>query len=163
MYVMGIPVTVTVDEHLPFLYKSDDGLVYGDHSVDGGLWMPILEKAAAKLFGNYEMLSGGLMGPAVQTLTGAPFFDTKHSEVGVDELWDYLTEKLNTNWMVTVASFIGTGSDQDTNEIGVPYRHAFTILGTVKLSDDTKLVKVRNPWGKEKYAGPWSDESNDWT
>ena len=111
MYVMGIPVTVTVDEHLPFLYNSDDGLVYGDHSVDGGLWMPILEKAAAKLFGNYEMLSGGLMGPAVQTLTGAPYFDTKHSEVGVDELWDYLTEKLNNNWMVTVASFIGTGSD----------------------------------------------------
>jgi len=59
MYIMGIPVTVTVDEYLPFLYKSEDGLIYGRRAVDYGLWNPILEKAAAKLFGNYEMLSGG--------------------------------------------------------------------------------------------------------
>ena len=113
MYVMGIPVTVTVDEYLPLLYKSTQGLVYGNHSVDGALWMPILEKAAAKLFGNYEMLSGGWMGPAVQTLTGAPYFNTQHAEIGIDELWDQLKERLDTNWMITAASFVGTGSDQD--------------------------------------------------
>ena len=73
--------------------------------------MPILEKAAAKLFGNYEMLSGGWMGPAIQMMTGSPFYDTEHTDVAVDELWDYLSEKLEKNWMITVASFIGTGSD----------------------------------------------------
>ena len=31
------------------------------------------------------------------------------------------------------------------------------------LSDKTKLIKVRNPWGKEKYSGPWSDKSELWT
>ena len=46
--------------------------------------MPILEKAAAKLFGNYEMMVGGWMGPAIQTLTGAPYFDIDHSDIGVD-------------------------------------------------------------------------------
>jgi len=74
---MGIPVSVTVDEFLPFWKQSYGGnLIYGKDGVDGSLWMPILEKAAAKLFGNYEMLSGGWMGPAIQTLTGAPYFDT---------------------------------------------------------------------------------------
>ena len=65
LYVMGIPVTVTVDEYLPFYYPDDDYMIYGRKSNDGALWMPILEKAAAKLFGNYEMLSGGWMGPAI--------------------------------------------------------------------------------------------------
>lgn len=65
MYLMGIPVTVTVDEFLPFSYRSENGLIYGKPSHDGALWMPILEKAAAKLFGNYELLSGGWMGPAI--------------------------------------------------------------------------------------------------
>lgn len=65
--------------------------------------------------------------------------------------------------MITTASYTGTGSDQDTNSIGLPYRHAFAVLGTVKLSDGTKLLKLRNPWGAEKYAGPWSDDSETWT
>ena len=66
LYIMGIPVTVTVDEYLPFWDgRRADYLIYGQQGVDGALWMPILEKAAAKLFGNYEMLSGGWMGPAI--------------------------------------------------------------------------------------------------
>lgn len=41
--------------------------------------------------------------------------------------------------------------------------HAFTINGTVELSDGTKLIRARNPWGKETYKGPWGDYNNeDW-
>lgn len=72
--MLGIPVTVSVDERLPFYFDGPTGLFYGAAAVDGALWMPILEKAAAKFYGNYEMLSGGWMGPAVQMLTGAPYF-----------------------------------------------------------------------------------------
>lgn len=64
MYMMGIPVTVTIDDYLPF-YSGSYGLYYAKRSGDGALWMPILEKAAAKLFGNYEVLIGGFMGPAI--------------------------------------------------------------------------------------------------
>ena len=56
MYVMGIPVTVSIDEYLPFYTRSEQGLFYGNIAADYGLWNPLLEKAAAKLFGNYEML-----------------------------------------------------------------------------------------------------------
>jgi hypothetical protein len=41
--------------------------------------------------------------------------------------------------------------------------HAYTILGVVQLSEGPKLVKLRNPWGKEQYTGPFSDKSTDWT
>jgi len=35
--------------------------------------------------------------------------------------------------------------------------HAYTLMNTATLSDGTKLVKLRNPWGTEKYTGPYSD------
>ena len=37
------------------------------------------------------------------------------------------------------------------------------VLGHVQLSNDVRLVKLRNPWGYEKYHGDWSDESSLWT
>lgn len=162
MYMMGIPVTVTVDEFLPFSYAGEKGLVYGSASPDSAMWMPILEKAAAKLYGNYEMLSGGWMGPAVQSLTGAPYFDMRHSDYGIDELWQNIKEKLDKNWMVTSASHVGTGSDQDQDKNGIAYRHAYTIVAAAELEDGTKLLRVRNPWGSERYFGPFSDDSAKW-
>lgn len=40
--------------------------------------------------------------------------------------------------------------------------HAYTILGTVKLSNGKRLVKIRNPWGYDGYKGSYSDKSEDW-
>ena len=44
--------------------------------------------------------------------------------------------------------------------------HAYTVLEAKELTQGpkkgTKLIKVRNPWGKEKYNGPWSDKSDLW-
>jgi len=45
----------------------------------------------------------------------------------------------------------------------VPYKHAFTVPATLQLNDGTKLIQVRNPWGKETYDGDWSDTSDKWT
>ena len=77
LFVMGMPVTVTVDDFMVF-NEGMDALEYAGPGVDGSLWGAILEKAAAKLYGNYEMLQGGWMGPAVHMLTGAPYFETWH-------------------------------------------------------------------------------------
>jgi len=65
--MLGIPVTVTVDDYLPFRKDTSWGskLVYARISPDNALWMPILEKAGAKLFGSYETLVAGNMGPAI--------------------------------------------------------------------------------------------------
>lgn len=26
----------------------------------------------------------------------------------------------------------------------------------------TRLLKIRNPWGVERYNGPWSDNGSEW-
>ena len=37
------------------------------------------------------------------------------------------------------------------------------MLDLVKLSDGTRLVKCRNPWGIDLFHGKWSDQSELWT
>ena len=41
--------------------------------------------------------------------------------------------------------------------------HAYVVLGAKELSNGLKLVKMRNPWGKERYQCDYSDESALWT
>ena len=96
-------------------------------------------------------------------MTGAPYYDIEHKDVTVDELWEYIHERIQDNWMITVASHIGTGSDKDQNALGIPYRHALSVLDTKLISNGLRLIKVRNPWAAETYHGPWSDKSNLWT
>ena len=51
-----------------------------------------------------------------------------------------------------------------STQTGLVGDHAYTILGPVELSNGQRLVKLRNPWGKEKYTGPWSDSDDaNWT
>ena len=88
MYIMGIPVSVTIDDYLPFWTNTPTGLYYARASPDRSIWMPLLEKAAAKLYGNYEMLSGGWMGHAIQALTGAPHYETNHEDISVNDLFN---------------------------------------------------------------------------
>ena len=66
---------------------------------------------------------------------------------------------------MTAGSQQGTGSDRDQNDVGVAYRHAYTIQDT-KEEDGVRMIKLRNPWGAETYHGPYSDKTNDgewWT
>ena len=41
--------------------------------------------------------------------------------------------------------------------------HAYSVRAVKTLSNGVRLVEVRNPWGSEKYKGPWSDSSDKWT
>ena len=51
-----------------------------------------------------------------------------------------------------------------STDTGLVGPHAYTVLGPVELSNGQRLVKLRNPWGYEKYSGPWSDtDDTNWT
>ena len=74
-------------------------------------------------------------------------------------LWKMIMDGEKNDYPMTVACDIGFG--------GLVSSHAYTILGAVELKKDgqpyAKLVKLRNPWAKEQYSGPWSDNDSNWT
>lgn len=55
------------------------------------------------------------------------------------------------------------GSTSGKENYGLVFGHAYTVLGVENLSNGVRLVRVRNPWSSEKWAGAWSRHSELWT
>ncbi len=60
---------VIVDTRIPYNQSSKTPL-YGHCADPNEFWVPLLEKAYAKLHGNYEAMNGGSMAEALVDLTG---------------------------------------------------------------------------------------------
>ena len=162
LYALGAPLTITIDDYLPLV--SERETIYGAVSSDGALWGPVLEKAYAKYIGNYEALNGGYVGPGIENIVGSPWQDVWHDwDTTADELWEGIKEVRRRGGMVTAGSPWNAEGDAAQNEQGIAYSHAYALLGTVELSTGDRLVAVANPWGEERYHGPWSDSSPLWT
>ena len=65
--------------------------------------------------------------------------------------------------MITASTHSHPQGDTVSNADGLPYSHAYTVLGVNKLSIGTRLVRIRNPWARDSYTGEWSDRSPLWT
>ena len=95
LYTLGVPHTVVVDDFLPVQVKltSDKTLEYrtlfSHISNDGSIWGPILEKAFAKVYGNYSHLVSGDPRNAARALNGSPstLFSHKSSRNSADSMW----------------------------------------------------------------------------
>ena len=70
--VLGEPVYIVIDDYLPFYSSSGNELAFAKTSPTGGLYSAFLEKAWAKLSGNYEFIGSGWEGEAIRFLSGAP-------------------------------------------------------------------------------------------
>ena len=69
LYIRGKPWLITVDDNMLFL-RSDDNLRYA--KVVSSLWSPLMEKALAKLKGNFSATRAGINQNGLRMITGAP-------------------------------------------------------------------------------------------
>lgn len=99
LFIRGKPWTVVVDDIFlfekdrfifPQQYKLKSALVGDDKS----LWGPIVEKAWAKIKGNYDTINLGLLKNGIRVLTGAPVFDRFLSDNGSLAQYDSLFNEL---------------------------------------------------------------------
>jgi hypothetical protein len=90
LFVKGLPHTIVIDDYLPFEadkdFKSFD-LMFANVVPDGGFYLPILEKAYAKLNGNYGATERGIgtLSEAMRTLNGAPTYSFSMDSFKDDE------------------------------------------------------------------------------
>ena len=67
----GLFEPVIVDDYFPCV-SSRGGFAFS-RSHGSELWVLLLEKAYAKIYGTYDRIEAGLTGDAIRDLTGAPY------------------------------------------------------------------------------------------
>uniref|UniRef100_A0A0M3IUL9 Calpain catalytic domain-containing protein n=1 Tax=Ascaris lumbricoides TaxID=6252 RepID=A0A0M3IUL9_ASCLU len=155
-------VDVVVDDRLP---TSDGKLLYMHSRDHNEFWSALLEKAYAKLHGNYEVLKGGTTSEALEDMTG-----------GLTEFIDLKEPPRNLLQMMfrgfEMGSLFGCSIEASPMEFeartreGLVKGHAYSITG-MRMVDTPEgtipILRIRNPWGNEQeWNGDWSDDSELW-
>lgn len=139
--------------------------------------MPLIEKAYAKLFGCYYILTGGFIDEALTDLTGfaAEKMNNLHDKKGnfvpeVDEFWNFLMECKGRGCLMGCSRKNATSSKPESRVIidgedtGILASHAYGIMDVIELKDDRvekdrkchRLLRIRNPWGHTEWKGKWT-------
>lgn len=96
-------------------------------------------------------------------MTGMPGIWHFNSGLTADKAWKIIMEGDAGNYQM--ASGCCQGGLKTTYDI--TGGHAYAIIGGHEVQDKSgkrvRLVKVRDPWGTEKYSGPWNDKDENWT
>jgi hypothetical protein len=130
----------------------------------------MLEKAWAKVKGNYLISEGGMTANGIRALTGVPVFDYIASEFStndsdMDDMWDLLVEA-DANDYILGAGTYGAG-DSFSNYCGVAQSHAYSIISVFTMEDsdeeEHRCLLMRNPWGSNGYNWHWSHDDPKWT
>ncbi|EEU44118.1 uncharacterized protein NECHADRAFT_30057 [Fusarium vanettenii 77-13-4] len=151
---------------------GSDSLAFAKCEDANETWFPLLEKAFAKVHGDYEALEGGWSCLAVEDLTGGvATMMQANSVLRKDRLWrEMLVSDTEDSEFVFSLSAMRPGTDCNN---GIVQCHAYSVLKATEVEDErgekVRLVKIRNPWGGRNYRGqgawhgPWSDGSKEWT
>ncbi|CAJ2505545.1 Uu.00g129390.m01.CDS01 [Anthostomella pinea] len=158
-------------KHRRDMQTGADALYFARCDDQNETWLPILEKAYAKVHGDYAAINGGWPGEAVEDMTGGVTTTIASNRVlSKHRLWKELSNK--DGEFVFALAAMGTGWDNTRS--GLALGHAYSILDareepTEDLLEKKRLVKIRNPWGERawnglgEWNGPWSDGSREWT
>ena len=119
---------------------GSDALYFAKCADPNETWLPLLEKAYAKVHGDYKAISGGFSGEAVEDMTGGVTTNIMTNKIlSKERLWK---ELLNVNkQFIFAASSPSLGPDSEARR-GLALGHAYSVLKAVE-EEDEKGDKVR--------------------
>ncbi|KAM3127865.1 hypothetical protein pb186bvf_020018, partial [Paramecium bursaria] len=160
---------VVVDDYIPCSQKG--GPIFSKNQ-ENELWVLLIEKAYAKLYGSYQSLElGGDPADALYELTGAPSLRfnkaVKDQDYTPSNCAEFILQNLQKKFILTASSFYDNKGDAYQNINNIAAGHCYSILDCqVVINKQNKmetLIKMRNPWGQGEWNGDWSDKSHLWT
>ena len=117
------------------------------------MWVSLLEKAYAKLWGSYSALHHGVISDAMVDLTGGSAVDIILTELRVSELiYDgQLLERLRkySSWKYLMSTSFEVGDSysnyEDSSKNGILPNCSYAILD-IKIVEGIEFVKLRSMW-----------------
>ncbi|XP_029471250.1 calpain-10 isoform X2 [Rhinatrema bivittatum] len=169
VWQFGQWMEVTIDDYLPCIGGK---LCFSRCQSQDIFWLPLLEKAFAKLHGSYEKLWAGQVADALVDLTG-----------GLAERWtlrdlsgrpgsrgivavpeEMILQKLMKLKDRCLMSCSVLSSRKEAGELGE--LHAFVILDIQDVGHasgrELLLLRIWNPWGRRCWKGLWQDGGDGW-
>ncbi|KAF9464916.1 hypothetical protein BDZ94DRAFT_1215779 [Collybia nuda] len=147
--------------------RGGKSLLFARSETENETWVPLIEKAYAKLHGNYHSLDAGHTSEAIEDLTGGVSSHIQTEDIlDVDRFWT--EELLNVNQDRLFGCHFYPLDTQRRRALdsqtanGLIANHAYSVLRAAEYNGKRFLV-IRNPWGRSEWTGPWSDGSKEWT
>ncbi|KAM4694198.1 calpain-8-like [Discoglossus pictus] len=154
-------VDVVVDDRLPTKKRK---LAFVKSTEENEFWTALLEKAYAKLNGSYEALIGGVPCEALQDFTGG-IIELYTLKDAPNDFFQIVQQALETKALLTCCTMPDEKEKEKVTSNNLVKGHAYTLVGAEEVSyadRKEKLVRVRNPWGRVEWNGPWSDNCSEW-
>uniref|UniRef100_A0A0K0ETI7 Calpain catalytic domain-containing protein n=1 Tax=Strongyloides stercoralis TaxID=6248 RepID=A0A0K0ETI7_STRER len=130
------------------------------------LWVPLIEKAFAKAYGNYANLSAGTSAEGFSALTGCPTQQIDlRNEMYIecsDILWAKIISSKEAGFLMGCSAGNQFINEKEYLRVGLQKQHGYSFLDTATLINGTKIVKLRNPWGKFVWNKEYSDNWKGW-
>ena len=179
--ISGVWQSVYIDDSFPFNHSSKEFAFCQTKTNE--IWVMLLEKAYAKVYGGYDNIHGGTIDEALHELTGAPTkFIFIKDKLLTDQDWLRILEAERNGFIMgcCTGNFTGTGNDRADDKTGLSGSHAYTLIGAYELVSEgsrqrllrpgepssaynERVLKLRNPWGHTEWKGKFSDGSSFWT
>ena len=156
-------IDVVIDDYLPCL-NDKVAFLQSDHPEE--FWTPLVEKAYAKLYGNYSFaLNGGLIGSSMEDLSGG-VAESYHDFQNEPPPFKVMLRAYEKGSMMGAAIWAVGNTRENIDEFGLADGHAYSVTKVVEFEakgEVHQLVRIRNPWGNEtEWKGAWSDQSENW-
>jgi hypothetical protein len=164
---VGTWQTIILDDLIPCSGKSRQPIFTKGNGNE--LWVLLLEKAWAKIYGSYARIEAGLTRECLHDLTGAPtkYYLTGNDSKKNEEIWTEISNGEKKDFVMTCGSGDFFEGADLMSSVGLVGSHAYSLLAAMTIRDkygrDVRLVKLRNPWGQGEWTGEWSDSSANWT
>ena len=147
------------DEYRTVMQTGSRALYFAQCSDPNETWLPLLEKAFAKAHGDYSAIDGGFVGEGIEDLTGGVTSEIFATDIlDKDQFWREELMNVNKTFLFGCGQMGGIYGSRK----GIQEKHAYSVMEAREI-DGQRLLKLRNPWGRAEWTGPWSDGSEEWT
>ena len=151
--------------------RGSQALYFAQCRDQNETWVSLLEKAYAKAHGDYASISGGQTGEAIEDLTGGVTTEIYSTNIlDPDAFWKNELSRIGKDFVFSCAAarwrewrpyLVVNERVREERRSGIVSQHAYAVLDTYE-GHGQRLVKIRNPWGRKEWTGPWSDGSKEW-